>query len=118
MHCLAAADALVLPAETNPNPNPNPNPNQVLPVENGEKPSSFALMAATLSRGSVIPSIEDLSARVARIRGGAAGESHFGDGALGDAFVQNLMLPRGSFVADEEEGAYVLQKLPLPGDPL
>ena len=40
MHCLAAADALVVPAE------------------NGEKPSSFALMAATLSRGSVIPSIE------------------------------------------------------------
>ena len=100
MHCLAAADALVVPAE------------------NGEKPSSFALMAATLSRGSVIPSIEDLSARVARIRGGAAGESHFGDGALGDAFVQNLMLPRGTFVADEEEGAYVLQNLPLPGDPL
>ena len=56
MHCLAAADALVLPAE------------------NGEKPSSFALMAATLSRGSVVPSIEDLRARVARIRGGDGGE--------------------------------------------
>ena len=98
MHCLAAADALVLPAE------------------NGERPppSSFALMAATLSRGSVIPSIEDLRDRISRIH---VGEGRVGD-ALDDAFKQNIMLPRGTFVADEEEGAYLLQKLPQPGDPL
>ena len=90
----------------------------MLPAENGEKPSSFALMAATLSRGSVVPSIEDLRDRVNRIRGSDAGASYAGDGALGEAFVQSMFLPRGTFVADEEEGAYVLQKPPLPGDPL
>jgi hypothetical protein len=94
MHCLAAADALVLPSEQ------------------GDKPSSFALMAAALSRGSVIPSIEHLQRRISRI------SRHNGAAALGASFVEHMMLPRGTFVADEEDGAYVLQQLPKPGDPV
>ena len=32
---------------------------------------------------------------------GDAGASYYGDGALGEAFVQSMFLPRGTFVADE-----------------
>jgi len=95
MHCLAAADALVLP------------------FHKGDKmgPSSLALMAATLGRGSVIQTAEELLERVSRINGGSPA-------AWADSFIQHVLSPQGTFAAEREEGAYPQQQLPTPEDPL
>ena len=95
MHCLAAADALILPFHKD--------------VKMG--PSSFALMAATLGKGSVIQTAEELEERASRVNGGSPV-------ARADAFVQNVLLPHGTFAAEREYGAYPPQKLPTPQDPL
>jgi len=95
IHCLAAADALVLP------------------FHKGDTmgPSSLALMAATLGRGSVIQTAEELLERVSRINGGSPA-------AWADSFVQHVLSPQGTFAAEREEGAYPQQQLPTPEDPL
>jgi hypothetical protein len=95
MHCLAAADALVLP------------------FHKGDRmgPSSFALMAATLGRGSVIQTAEELLERVSRINGDSPV-------AWADSFVQHVLSPHATFAAEREEGAYPQERLPTPEDPL
>jgi len=97
MHCLAAADALVLPFHKGDNPKLGP--------------SSFALMAATLGRGSVIRTAEELLERVSRINGASPV-------AWADSFVQHVLSPHGTFAAEREEGAYPQERLPTPEDPL
>jgi len=95
LHCLAAADVLLLPAAAH------------------EYVSSFALMAASLSRGSVISSAGELAERVSRVE--AAAED--GGEALAAAFVQSMLLPRGTFEPEEEDGAYAPFELPGGGRP-
>ena len=136
MHCLAAADALVLPFHkgdrmappSNPSTSPNPGPCSKLdpdpdptptpfatpsPNHTGDRmgPSSFALMAATLGRGSVIQTAEELLERVERINGGSPD-------AWADSFVQHVLSPQGTFAAEGEGGGYSQEQLPTPEDPL
>lgn len=95
MHCLAAADALVLP------------------FHQGARvgPSSFALMAATLGRGSVIQTAEELLGRVSHIDGSSPY-------SWADSFVEHVLSPQGTFAAEIEDGAYPQQRLPTTEDPL
>ena len=95
MHCLAAADALVLPRQ-----------------EGDEMGSSyFALMAATLGKGSVIQTAEELQERAVRVNGDSPA-------SRADSFMQNVLSPRRTFAAEGEDGAYPQEKLPTREDPL
>merc|ERR1712086_910419 len=99
MHCLAAADALVLPVQA------------VCTASSTDcTASSFALMAATLGKGSVIQTAQELEERATRVNGGSPA-------ARADSFVKNVLSPRGTFAAPREDGAYLQEKLPTPEDP-